>query len=291
MRRLLATLLVSASISIVSAQDVLVGDMNGDNELTISDVTELVDAVMGKSEKRYIYSAEEFLRENAVTGTYKINGVEKTFVDGYEYVDLGLSVKWAAFNVGASSPEEYGDYYAWGEVEPKTNYTWATYKWVQDNQNSWKYINKYTFPDKQTTGIWYKNGTFVGDNIAELEPEDDVVQTKWKGKWHIPSKEDAEELLTKCTWTWTGNYKDTKIAGYIVTSNVPGYTDKSIFLPAAGFYYGNSLNAETNTGYYWLKELGNIYVDYAYFIDFYAKEKFTSRSIRYYGQSIRAVNK
>ena len=102
------------------------------------------------------------------------------FENGYQYVDLGLSVKWATFNVGATKPEEYGDYYAWGETETKNDYSWSTYKWSDETGNI---LSKYN------TSIYY--GTV--DNKHVLDAEDDVAHVKWGGKWRMPTQSEQEE--------------------------------------------------------------------------------------------------
>lgn len=146
-----------------------------------------------------------------------------------KYVDLGLSVKWATFNVGASKPEDYGDYFAWGETEPKETYSWATYKWCDGTQNN---MTKYNTTDGKTI----------------LEPADDAATANWGDKWRMPTKEEMQELFDKCTWT-----EETRngINGYIVT----GPNGNSIFLPRAGFYnyddFGVSLQKPGHSVYYW----------------------------------------
>ena len=138
-----------------------------------------------------------------------------------EAVDLGLSVKWASFNVGATKPEEYGGYYAWGETEEKEDYSWATYKWCNGTETS---MTKYC-----------TNSNYgIVDNKTILDPEDDVAHVKWGGTWRMPTEAEIEELLEKCTWTWTIN---NNIGGYVVT----GINGNSIFLPAGGAYYGNEV--------------------------------------------------
>lgn len=170
-----------------------------------------------------------------------------TYSNGHEYVDLGLSVKWATCNVGANKSEDYGDYYAWGETETKSNYDWSTYKWMKSGYSDWKHINKYTLPDRETSGIWYNNGTFVGDNKIVLDPEDDVARVMWGGDWRIPTDAEREELLdiNNCTWTWTTQGGKN---GFLVTSKKNG---NSIFLPAAGCRNGSSLYDADSCGYYW----------------------------------------
>jgi hypothetical protein len=140
-------------------------------------------------------------------------------------VDLGLSVKWATFNVGATSPEDYGDYFAWGETEPKETYSWANYKWCDGTVSK---ITKY-------------NAT---DGKAILEPDDDAAQVYWGGKWRMPTVEEQTELREQCTWTWTSI---NGITGYVVT----GPNGKSIFLPAAGNITNTDLSYAGVMGYQW----------------------------------------
>lgn len=157
----------------------------------------------------------------------------------YEYVDLGLSVKWATFNVGASKPEEYGNYYAWGETETKSTYNWSTYKWCNGSS---------------TTLTKYNNSSSYGtvDNKTTLDASDDVAHVKWGGNWRMPTKAEYDELLNSnnCTWTWT---MQNGVIGYRVTSKKTGYTNKSIFLPAAGWYNSSGYNTEKCV--YWSKSL------------------------------------
>ncbi len=120
-------------------------------------------------------------------------------------VDLGLSVKWASCNVGATQPWEYGGYYAWGETEEKSEYTDRSYIHYDDKVN---YI------------------THLGTNIAGTQY--DVATVKWGGTWRMPTEIELIELVNKCTWTWTAI---NGVSGYRVT----GPNGNSIFLPAAGF--------------------------------------------------------
>ena len=151
---------------------------------------------------------------------------------GHEYVDLGLSVKWATCNVGATKPEEYGDYFAWGETQPKTTYSWSTYKWCNGYDKQTKYCTqrRYGRVDKKTV----------------LKKADDAAAVNWGGSWRIPTKAEQDELLNNCTWTWT---TQNGVNGYKVTSKKNG---NSIFLPAAGYGGGSSL---TVAGSYWSSSL------------------------------------
>lgn len=174
-----------------------------------------------------------------------------TSAQAQDYVDLGLpsGIKWATKNLGASKPSDYGDYYAWGETEPKTEYTWATYKWMQTGQSDWKYITKYTFADGQTEGIWYdSDGTFIGDGNTTLEAADDAATAKLGSPWRMPTLDEIKELLVNCTWTWTT--QDGK-NGY----EVKGTNGNSIFLPAAGYRRSSELNGAGSWGSFWSSSL------------------------------------
>ena len=162
-----------------------------------------------------------------------------------EYVDLGVSVKWATCNLGASKPEDYGDYYAWGETEPyydgqatltwkddkPEGYRWSSYAWCNDGD--------YTCLTKYNTDSKFG----IVDNKTVLEEADDVARVKGGGR--LPTDAEWTELRTQCTWT-----KITRggVTGYSVTSKVNG---NSIFLPAAGYRSGRSLNGDDVGGHYW----------------------------------------
>ena len=200
-----------------------------------------------------------------------------------EYVDLGLSVKWATKNLGAAKPSDYGQYYAWGETEPKADYTWATYKWMQTGQSDWKYITKYTGADGQTEGIWYDTGgNFIGDNKTTLEAADDVATAKLGSPWRMPTAGEIKELIDNCTWTWTT--QDGK-NGY----EVKGTNGNSIFLPAAGYSQGTGLVDPRREGIYWSSSLyaGGSYN--AVYLDFTWDEHKCSSYSRFIGYSVRPV--
>lgn len=152
-------------------------------------------------------------------------------IQGYEYVDLGLSVKWAKCNVGAYFPEDYGDYYAWGETTTKSDYDWDTYKWCKGT---------YDTMTKYCTDSYY--GTV--DNRTTLTSSDDVAYVKLGSNWRLPTEEEMNELEKDCTWTWT---TQRGVNGMKVT----GPNGNSIFLPAAGYCYNSNFEAQGHAGYYW----------------------------------------
>lgn len=172
-------------------------------------------------------------------------------------VDLGLSVKWAAYNVGATSPEEYGDYYAWGEVEPKADYTEENYRF--------KIPSKYGY--ELPSGLSDISGT-----------QYDAATANWGNGWRMPTKLELIELCEKTTVV------------YVDYNNIKGYrfigpNGNSIFLPAAGYRNENGL--QKSNGHYWTSVVYESYQDYAYYMGEYR----ISHSQRYYGRSIRAVRK
>lgn len=193
------------------------------------------------------------------------NDEETTEIDGHEYVDLGLSsgTLWATMNVGATSPEDYGYYYAWGETQKKSNYSYTTYF----DSSYYKYSN-------------YKDG------MKELLPEDDAAYVNWGKEWRMPSLAQFNELInteyTTSTWTIQSGVK-----GLLVTSKTNG---RSIFLPAAGTSYEKSLNGVGSWGVYWSRTLHSDYSDIARYLYFHSAGKHMGDDGgRYYGQSIRAV--
>lgn len=155
----------------------------------------------------------------------------------HEYVDLGLSVKWATCNVGASKPEDNGNLYAWGETEVKEQYNVRTSKWGFMPFS----LKKYNINSEQGTV----------DNKTTLDLEDDVAHVTWGGNWRMPTREEMDELHDNCTWEWTTL---NGVNGYRVTSKKQGYTDRSIFLPAAG-YKANGRYQYGSNGNYWSRSL------------------------------------
>ena len=189
--------------------------------------------------------------------------------NNHEWVDLGLSVKWATMNVGASAPEEYGDYFAWGEIKTKTEYSWSTYKWCEGTE---KTLTKYCI----------ESSYGIVDEKCVLDKEDDAAAASWGGNWRMPTSGERSELKNNCIWEiWTHN----KVTGYKLTSKING---NSIFLPAAGYWNGNKCYAGGLT-YYWSSSLYNSSSRSAHFIGFDWSYIYASHSDRYYGRPIRPV--
>lgn len=205
-----------------------------------------------------------------------------------ECVDLGVSVKWATCNLGASKPEGYGDFYAWGETEPYYSsqdpvewkdgkgdgYKWSSYKWSDGSHTS---LNKYNTDSKYGSV----------DNKTVLEEADDVARVKLGGNWRIPTDAEWTELLTECTWTAA---TQNGVIGYKVTSKSNG---NSIFLPSAGYRDSKSWTADETAGYYWSSSLDTGFPYNAWRVYFnayeYASDVCRCNAIRYLGLSVRPV--
>ena len=189
----------------------------------------------------------------------------------YKFVDLGLpsGTLWADRNVGADSPEDYGDYFAWGETAPKNTYHWSTYKWCQGSL---------TTMTKYCTDISF--GTV--DNKTVLDLEDDAAYVNMGPEWRMPTRTELNELNNNCTWTWT---TQNGTRGYKVT----GPNGNSIFLPAAGSRSDSNLPGVGSYGGYWSSSLGGGDPWNAWDLYFYSGTHLTNYSAREYGCTVRAV--
>ena len=177
----------------------------------------------------------------------------KGLLNGHEYVDLGLSVKWATCNVGANSPEEYGDYYAWGETKTKEEYT-------ESNCETWE------------------------EDIGDIAGTDrDVAHVRWGSSWRMPTKKEFEELKDNCDWEWTTL---DGVSGYRVT----GKNGNSIFLPAAGWRGGASLFSAGEYGTYWSSTPDGSDTQSAYYLYFDSGGHDWRRYGRDGGLSVRPVS-
>ena len=184
--------------------------------------------------------------------------------NGYEYVDLGLSVKWATCNVGASSPEQAGLYFAWGETEGYTT-------------------------EQVTLGVRVFNQDVYDFGPAyliktDLTLEQDAAHVNLGGNWRMPTKAEYQELLDNCNVVWTNDYNGTGIKGRTFTSKVNG---KSVFFPAAGNCSISSVNGVGSRGYYWSASWNSS--SYAWILYFGSGSQYLDYDYRCYGYSVRGV--
>ena len=198
---------------------------------------------------------------------------EKTYF-GHEAIDLGLSVKWASCNIGAENPYENGDYFAFGEVEPKSRYT----------ENNYKYIDSHFFTTNLTK---YNTSTLLNgfsDKKTKLDMEDDVARVTWGGDWRMPTVDEFRELIKECDWSYTslnGCY------GFGITSKING---NSIFLPAAG-NRSSSFVASKKEGCYASSYLNARFPFYCYALNFHSSGSFIAQYHRSIGLTVRPVIK
>ena len=236
------------------------------------------------------YGSKWYVKAYASNGRTEITSPVLSFTFFYPRdigaVDLGLSVFWASFNVGASSPEEYGGYYQWAGTQDVTS-TSIYLDWnncpYHSGSNSSTGWTKYIPSDKSS----YWSGSGSPDNKTVLELSDDIAHVKLGGKWRMPTEAEWEELINNCTWTWT---TQNGVNGYKVTGKKSAYTSKSIFLPAAGCRNSDYLYNVGTRGYYWSSSLNTGYPYYAYVLYFYPPGSVdTSNDRRYGGLSVRPV--
>ncbi len=213
-----------------------------------------------------------------VTYTFTVTG-NRNFVGNFavssadNYVDLGLpsGLLWATCNIGANSPEEYGDYFAWGETTPKDVYSWSTYQYCMGSLVT---LTKYC----NYSGYGYEGFT---DGLTTLLPEDDAAVANWGNNWRMPTQTEWNELFNNTTKTWTTR---NGVYGRLFTA----MNGNSLFLPAAG-YWGESLSEAGACGYYWSSSLDTGDPFYAGKLGFHYGECYVSHSYRNYGHSVRAV--
>lgn len=194
-------------------------------------------------------------------------------------VDLGLpsGIRWASCNVGATTPEGYGYYFAWGETDSKKDYSWATYKYANVGE-----FYHYKFTKYCTDASSGDNG-FI-DNKTVLEPEDDAATANWGDVWRMPTDAEWTELREQCTWTWTAQ---NGMNGYQVASKTNG---NSIFLPAAGFRDGNAAPyVAGRRGYYWSLSLLENSSDDIWIVTFKHEKVERQNDKRNKGLSVRPV--
>ena len=215
----------------------------------------------------YIYGDDRaFTTKDSSSGVVNANG--------HAYVDLGLpsGTLWATCNIGANAPEDYGDYFSWGETEPKDTYHWSTYKWCNGYEQLPKYcsISRYGY-----------NG--FTDDLTVLLFEDDAAAANWGGDWRMPTREEWNELREYTTNRWI---TQNGVGGWLFI----GLNGATLFLPAAGYRYVISLNDDGRCGDYWSSSLQTESPSIAWCLHFYSSYfNIGIRHDRDCGLSVRAV--
>ncbi len=262
----------------------IVGDIVVDGKVNQQDLNALVQAYISNSNATTVtdIDSDGSLTMADITQLIKIINDNKIDFDanGHEFVDLGLpsGTLWATCNVGATTPEESGDFFAWGETETKTNFSWETYKWCDGTKPS--------STNSSITKYCDRGGFGLPDGKLSLELEDDVAHSSWGGDWHMPTREEFQELIDNCTFEWI-TLDDGKKAYRISGSN-----GNSIILPRAGRYSGENFSA-SQFGY-WSSTLLDINVTtgsrHSYLFEYNSQtEAEVLGVIRYYGYVVRPV--
>lgn len=278
---------VSLALSVVFCANadaqVLLGDVDDSGKVNIHDVTALIDYLLSQDATLINLDNADVNSDGMVNISDVVDLIDMILMDGtpsgsgeHEYVDLGLSsgTLWATCNVGANSPEEFGDFFAWGETTPKEEYNWSTYIWCNGSNNTLtKYCEDSSF------------GTV--DNKIELDLEDDAAYVNWGPSWCMPTLRQIQELCA-CHFEWT---EINGVGGSLFT----GHNGNTLFLPASGYHSNTSVYNQGSYGRYWSNTLALISprAFQIYFRrfnggdDLYIGEPF----FRYYGCPVRAVRR
>ena len=213
-----------------------------------------------------IHESAQRIRGYSVRAVYEPH----LFINGHEYVEMGDGLKWATCNVGAATPEDYGDYFSWGETTTKSSYNWSTY--FDNPTGDGETFTKYAL-DKKT----------------QLDLSDDAARANWGGTWRMPTDAEWEALLNTINFDWA--WDDVR-KGYKVTSKVSGYEGNSIFLPATGriISTGTGINSAGSSGNYWSSSLHESYSKYARDVYFESERVRRSFDGRHGGHTVRPVS-
>lgn len=230
----------------------------------------------------------------AGTASYKVVVEEGNFVNGYEYVDLGVknaqgqTIYWAKCNVGATKPYEYGDYFAWGETEPKDRYYFETYQYREFVEGTPAEYDADGFLIKPATDDHYEYMN-IGEDISGTQY--DAARQNWGGSWRMPTMEEFYLLIEQCNWTWTAmqDSNGKSVNGYKVSNKSDN--SKYIFLPVAGYRSYTNLYSDGSYGHYWSGTPSPYNQSYAYylFVSSSSIDSGSGHNDRYYGKSVRPV--
>ena len=298
MKKILFSALAMLATLSISAQTLKVYKYNADGTVSSTPDYTTTDKVKVVFESA---SSDPQAGDN-VEGTTTINGTTYTKAVGgtvADYVDLGMkdsngkAVLWATHNLGATKPEEYGAYIAWGEngtaeegyvdgiklKDGSSYYYWDNLKYCSGTTDVGpftKYVDSSSF------------GTV--DNLTTLESEDDAATVNWGSDWRTPTYDEWTALNNTDNFTWAW---DSTNNGYTVTSKISGYVGKSVFLPAAGYRYSSYLGGAGSFGLYWSSSLFTSYSGYARDCYFFSGNHYVDGNYGYYrryaGRSVRPV--
>ncbi|MBQ1653060.1 MAG: hypothetical protein II060_04665, partial [Bacteroidales bacterium] len=243
-------------------------DNTTDFTYTLSDLT---------TATTYYFKAYATINGETMYGDVKAFMIPSGVYNNYGYVDLGLpsGTLWATTNVGASTPEGYGDYYAWGETEPKSEYTWSTYQHANGSEST---LTKYCNEEE------YGYNGFV-DNLTTLDLEDDAAAANWGTGWRMPTKNEMDELYNSCTSEFT---TQNGVNGVKFTAP----NGNTVFFPISGVKVDNSVRGEGEDALYWSNM--HVYSDqnlaYCYSLNHIGGDVIYSNNMpRYVGYSVRAI--
>ncbi len=268
------------SVTLAVGESVTIDMLNGSGSYSVGSNTDIVDFTLDRENECITLRGMGTGTTNVTVidvntqTTFLLPVIVKANVVSHEWVDLGLpsGTLWATCNVGANSPEEYGDYFAWGETAPKDYYYWDTYKWCNGNFDT---MTKYC-----TDSSYGYNG--FTDGKTELDPEDDAAHVNWGPSWRMPTTEQQSELYENCSSVWT---TQNGVNGRLFT----GPNGNTLFLPAAGDRWGESLLDAGSWGSYWSRTLYSGYPNGAYNLYFFSGNEYWGISNRGDGHTVRAV--
>lgn len=260
MKKFLLSLFFAFCFCAITANAAKKGDVNGNGTIDVSDVTALINAILSTGgDPACDVNGNGTIDVSDVTAL--INIILNGEPEQHEYVDLKLDsgTLWATCNVGASRPEEYGLYFAYGETKgyakgEKHTFDWAHYKWMTPGRADEYGVNKYTLEDGKTDGCWYSGGVYVGTTVdgvtykdlSNLLPEDDAATVNWGDEWCMPDKYQEWELFSE----FQTRQEVTSINGVVGMKLISRRNGKSIFFPYAGFRVDDELQEEGECGYY-----------------------------------------
>ena len=275
MKRIGILLLSLLALSFNSyAEQVLCGDVNGDHEVTIADINSVINIIIDAGDITDAADVNNDSEVNIADINVIIGIIMGDSDDGV--VDLGLpsGTLWATCNVGADVPEEYGDYFAWGEISSKDRYDWSTYKWCNGSMYA---LTKYC------AYSGYGDNGFA-DFKTELDLEDDAAYVNMGPSWRMPTFEQMQELIEHCTCVFT---QRNGVCGCLVV----GPNSKTMFLPAAGGSGQDAYGEEGRLGIYWTSKCHYNDSFYAFFFCFDTDDRTFSKDFNYrsFGFTVRPV--